>query len=97
VLLLDEVEVHEYPERLCYYGAGGRLVVKVQPRYQACTWMAALPYSSPGAGMADLMRDESSPKGETRLCLYRLASSSQPTHYRMISAYSKCPRSIHVS
>jgi hypothetical protein len=97
VLIKDEVEAHENPWRLCYYGlAYGRVEVERISPDKSCRWTAGLEYvpPSPSTGTAVLNHEEDAETGtNAKLCLYRLTGASHTvrfTHYVIISKYSKC-------
>jgi hypothetical protein len=99
VLLMEETEVHAYPERLCYYASSGqKIVVRRQTQYDRCDWLARLLFASQGSGVADRIHEELIPGTETRLCLYGVNGSRTPTHYRTISKHhwGGCPAILNV-
>ena len=101
VLIKDELEAHDNPWRLCYYGlAYGNLEVERISSRQSCRWTAGREYvpPSPSMGTAELAHEEDAAMGaNTNLCFYHLTGASHParfSHYMVISKYSKCPETF---
>lgn len=101
VLIKDEMETHENPWRLCYYGlAYGGVEVDRIPIRESCGWTGGGRYvpPSPPTGTAAFDHEEDAEAGtNAKLCFYHLTGASHPgrfTHYMIISKYSKCPETF---
>lgn len=97
VLIHDELEVHDWPKRICYYGMDSHLFVVPIDRYATCNWVIEKdPIHE--SGIATRIEEKRRVETATKICIYELdAKFGTSKYYKAISVYSDCPPTMRVS